>query len=132
MGARPPAHAPTSPVARAGLRGAPRPRARAATGKPRRTAGAARALATGPPARSVQQVAVQVELPRRDQTGVAVLLDVENGRKMIVSYLHGEDMDAAAFDQVVSSLSYPADIIDVASANPDFSTLVAAVQAAAV
>ncbi|MCU0514186.1 MAG: fasciclin domain-containing protein, partial [Anaerolineae bacterium] len=71
-----------------------------------------------------------VTLARRDQEGIAVLLDVGHGRQMIATYLHGETADVPAFAEVVASLSYPGDLVDVALSNSDFSILVAAVQAA--
>lgn len=79
-----------------------------------------------------QLAAVDVTLARRDQTGRAVLVDLQNERKAVVVFLNGEDSEISTedADALLASLEYPADIIDVAMSNPDFSTLVAAVQAA--
>jgi transforming growth factor-beta-induced protein len=79
-----------------------------------------------------QLAGVEVELPQRKQTGQAVLVDLDNGRKAVVVSLNGKDAegDTAAMDEILGSLQYPADIVDVAMSNPDFSTLVAALQAA--
>lgn len=79
-----------------------------------------------------QLAGVEVELPQRDQTGQAVLVDLDNGRKAVVVSLNGADAEAdtAALDEILGSLQYPADLVDVAMSNPDFSMLVAAIQAA--
>jgi transforming growth factor-beta-induced protein len=77
---------------------------------------------------------LNVSLPRRDQVGLASLIDLQNGRTgVIVALNEGERLDinlVQAFIGVLSSFNYPPDIVDIASSNPDFSTLVAAVQAA--
>jgi len=79
-----------------------------------------------------QLAGIAVELPQRDQTGQAVLVDLQNGRKGVVVFLNGADgePDADAMDEILGSLQYPPDLVDVAMSNPDFTTLVAAVQAA--
>ncbi len=77
---------------------------------------------------------LNVSLPRRDQVGLASLVDLQNGRTgVIVALNEGEKLDISlvqAYISVLGSFNYPPDIVDIASSNPDFSTLVAAVQAA--
>jgi transforming growth factor-beta-induced protein len=76
--------------------------------------------------------AVEVELTQRKQTGQAVLVDLQNGRKgVVISLVNAKaDLDTAAQEEVLGSLEYPADLVDVAMSNSEFSTLVAAAQAA--
>ncbi len=79
-----------------------------------------------------QLAAINVTLSQRTQSGRAVLVDLKNGRKGVVVFLNGkgEDMAAADMDSLLTSLEYPSDLVDVAMSNPDFTTLVAAAQAA--
>ena len=74
-----------------------------------------------------------VELPRRDQAGFASLLDLGFDRLGVLISLSEEtvdvDLDAAA-RIVAESIEYPPNIVDVAASTDDFSTLVAAVEAA--
>lgn len=77
---------------------------------------------------------INVTLPRRDQVGLASLVDLQNGRIGVMVGLNvGEGLDfnlVQAYITVLSSFAYPPDIVDIAMSNDDFSTLVAAVQAA--
>ncbi len=72
--------------------------------------------------------AYDVELARRGTEGTGFLVDMGNERTGVVIAL-GE-YDPAALEGLLTSLDYPADVVDVAIAADDFNTLVAAVQAA--
>lgn len=77
---------------------------------------------------------INVSLPRRSQVGLASLVDLQNGRTgVIVGLNEGERLDinlVQAYITVLGSFAYPPDIVDIATNNADFSTLLAAVQAA--
>jgi uncharacterized surface protein with fasciclin (FAS1) repeats len=72
--------------------------------------------------------AYDVTLARRGTEGTGFLVDIENGRTGVVIALG--DYDGIALEGLLTSLDYPADIVDIAVADDDFNTLVAAVQAA--
>ena len=72
--------------------------------------------------------AYDVTLDRRGTEGTGFLVDMNNGRTGVVIAL-GE-YDPMALEGLLTSLDYPADLVDVAVAADDFNTLVAAVQAA--
>jgi len=75
--------------------------------------------------------ALEVSLPRRNLTGTAVLLDLGFDRRGVVIVLSGENLNVdAALTLIAETLTYPADIVDVASTTEGFSILVEAVVAA--
>jgi len=78
---------------------------------------------------------VAVSLPRNDQEGMAYLVDLENGRRAVIVWLApvGAAPSTAlveALTSVTDTLVAPADLVDVAMSNPDFSILVEALVAA--
>lgn len=74
---------------------------------------------------------IAVELPRRGQSGFALLQDLNYGRVGVVIALNGAETSAeAAANIVAASLVFPPNIVDLAGSLDDYSTLTSAVEAA--
>ena len=74
---------------------------------------------------------IAVELPRRSQSGFALLQDLNYGRVGVVIALNGAETSAeAAANVIAASLVFPPNIVDLAGSLDGYSTLASAVVAA--
>ncbi len=76
--------------------------------------------------------ATGVALERRNQEGVAYLLDVDFGRVVVVIALadEGAELDEDALNTVLDTVEYPGNVTDILGTREDLSILLAAVEAA--